>query len=423
MSLFGRLEKRVLASAPWTGQAPDRIPRNSEIGASIAGVRVDQDSALSHIPVFSCVSLISDVVSTFPVHAFWSGVDNKGRPMSTRLTTQPLILTNPSPTAGNAIEVRQQVMNSLLLGGNTLNEIAAVGSNGVPTIMSPISSKLLRRPVYRDAAGRRLYDLADGRTLIHWADLSPGQRREGSSMMHWRGFVRAGDDTGLSPIAAGRQGIGLSMAAEEFGARWFGDGAIPGSVLSSPDELADDEALDIQQKWVDAHYRRRVPAVLSGGLTWEQVNLNADESQFIESRKLSALDIAQLYRIPPHMVGIVDRNTSWGTGIEEQGLGFVVHTLGPWIARYEAALNSLLPPGYFVKFNFSGLLRGRTLDRFRAYAIARSWGWFSANDIRSLEDLPPLDEGGDTYLQPLNMVDAAAALDMLKDNPVPAGPS
>ena len=165
--------------------------------------------------------------------------------------------------------------------------------------------------------------------------------------------------------------------------------------------------------WMKAHHgRSRVPAVLDNGLKWNQITVNPEESQFIETRRLQGAQIAGLYRVPPHMVSDTDRGTSWGTGIEEQGIGFVVYTLGPWISRFESAISSLLPRGQYVKFNMNQLLRGRQKDRFASYAIGRQWGWLSVNDIRQLEDLPPV-EGGDTYLQPLNMIDAAQALDVL----------
>ena len=142
--------------------------------------------------------------------------------------------------------------------------------------------------------------------------------------------------------------------------------------------------------------------MLSDGAKWHQLSIAPDEAQFIETRRFQLNEIARLYRVPPHLIADVDRSTSWGTGIEEQSIGFVVYTLRPWIVRLERALSELIPGNGYVRFNVEGLLRGDTKSRYEAYAVARQWGWLSVNDIRDLEDLDPVT-GGDTYLSPLNM--------------------
>ncbi len=405
-TLRGQREERLISSFPWTTEDPSKIPSPSQATGTWAGVPVDEDRALLHIPVYACTSLISDTIGMLPWDRFRK-VESGGRMVAQRLP-KPLVLSNPSPADGNEAEIKAAVMNSLLLSGDTFNVVGAVGSNGIPNVCSPVAPKQVRR-MYRADDGARVYELADGRRLVHWADLTPEQRRQGDSMLHWRGYTRGGDMKGLSPVEAGRQGISLSMAAEKFGAEWFGDGAIPPAVLKniSDDDLNREEAHALQLDWVRAR-RNRYPAVTNRSLEFEQIEVSPEESQFIESRKLSALDIAQLYRVPPHMVGLVDRSTSWGSGIEEQGIGFVTYTLGPWVNRYETAMSSLLPAGQYVKINTNALLRGRTKERFESYAKGRQWGWLSVNDIREMEDQEPI-EGGDVYLQPTNMVDADQA--------------
>lgn len=409
------MERRDLISAPWV-EDPDRIPRPSEVGAGTwSGVRIDDDRALAHIPVFACTGLIADAIAMLPWARFRNETTRAGRLVKHRLP-DPVILSDPAPGVGTVNEIKFQIVASQLLAGDTFNIVGAVNRLGIPRVMTPLAPKGIRR-VWRDDDGRRRYDLTDGGSLTHWADLSADERASGDSMLHWRGYTRAGNLRGLSPIEAGRQGIGLSIAAEKFGATWFGEGAIPPSILSHPEEMDDDEAKDAQRAWVEAR-RSRHPAVLSGGLEFETIEISPEESQFIETRKLSALDIAQLYRIPPHMVGLVDRSTSWGSGIEEQAIGFVQYTLGPWISRLEAGMTSLLPERQYVKITTNALLRGRIVERFKAYAIGRQWGWLSVNDIRALEDEPPI-AGGDTYLQPLNMVDATKALEAIMKDEAP----
>jgi HK97 family phage portal protein len=148
-------------------------------------------------------------------------------------------------------------------------------------------------------------------------------------------------------------------------------------------------------------------AVLGAGVTFQPVSFPPEDVQFVESRKFQIDEIARIYGIPPHMLFQTDRSTSWGTGIEQQGLGFVVYTLRPWLTRFEQRISRLLPNPQYVKFAVEGLLRGDTKGRYESYAIARNWGWMSVNEIRGHEDLPPI-EGGDQYLSPLNMAPIGA---------------
>ncbi len=158
------------------------------------------------------------------------------------------------------------------------------------------------------------------------------------------------------------------------------------------------------------------PLVLFGGTTAKALSINPVDAQFLETRKFQVTDIARWFRVPPHMIGDVEKSTSWGTGIEQQTLGFAKFTLQPWIARLEAADSALLTRPQFLRFNLNAFLRADLLTRYRAYALGRAGGWLSANDIRVHEDDPRID-GGDVYLAPLNMADLE-----LFDNQVP-GPT
>ena len=308
-----------------------------------------------------------------------------------------------------------RIMDSLLGDGNAYAEICAVDAYGYPTVIHPVHPDCVRE-VRLNPMGEVEYVMHDGEVM--------GAVRDGGTMFHVRGYSQAGSLKGISPIMAGRQGIALSMAAEEFGARFFGDGAHPSGYLTTSGDIDQDQATQLKRRWIQTYGGlNREPAVLYGGLEWKPISVSPEESQFIETRKFQSAQIAALYRIPPHMVGDTDKNTSWGTGIEEMGLGFVTFTLGPWLTRLEQAMSYLTPRGQYTKFNVGALLRGRAQDRYSAYATARQWGWMSVNDIRELEDLAPIP-GGDSYLQPLNMVDASQAMDvLLKDKPDPAGPT
>jgi len=150
-------------------------------------------------------------------------------------------------------------------------------------------------------------------------------------------------------------------------------------------------------------------AMLQEGMTFKPLSMTNVDAELIPALKLGSLEIARIYKMPPHMIGELDKATF--SNIEHQGIQFVIYTLLPWIKRHEQAMmrDLLLPSeraNYYIEFNVSGLLRGDQKSRYEAYAVARNWGWLSVNDIRRLENLPPV-AGGDVYLQPLNMVDAA----------------
>ncbi len=172
-------------------------------------------------------------------------------------------------------------------------------------------------------------------------------------------------------------------------------------MLTTEKSLEDAEVRRVQQQWIQSHGGRRRPAVLTGGFDWKPITITPDESQFIETRKMQVTEIARIFGIPPHMIGDVEKSTSWGTGIEQQSIGFVTYTLRPWLTRIESALNRVTPAGQFVKFNVDGLLRGDTKSRHESYRLGLDGGYYSPNEVRAWEDLPPIPDG-DSYRQPLN---------------------
>ena len=214
---------------------------------------------------------------------------------------------------------------------------------------------------------------------------------------------------GYSPIAMARNAVGMTLACEEYGASFFANGARPGGVLQHPGVLKDPAKL--RESW-QAVYGGAANtgkiAVLEEGMTYQQIGIPPEEAQFLETRKFQVDEIARLYRIPPHMVGDLDKSSF--SNIEQQSLEFVKYTLNPWVVRWEQALQkSLLLPEerkrYFIRFNVDGLLRGDYQSRMQGYAVGRQNGWLSANDIREMEDMNPIpaEEGGDTYLINGNM--------------------
>jgi hypothetical protein len=145
--------------------------------------------------------------------------------------------------------------------------------------------------------------------------------------------------------------------------------------------------------------------VLEDGLEWKAVGLSQKDAQFLESREFQSEDIARWFRVPGHMVGLTAKTTSWGSGIEQLGIGFVTYTLMPWLTRWQQGISRdliIAPNVYFVEWLVDALLRGDQTSRYGSYATGRQWGWLSPNDVRRYENMNPIP-GGDDYLTPLNM--------------------
>ncbi|NJN53294.1 MAG: phage portal protein [Anaerolineae bacterium] len=220
----------------------------------------------------------------------------------------------------------------------------------------------------------------------------------------------------VSVISYARDSFGLTLAAERYGSRLFRNDSRPGGVLQTPNKLKPDAAARLKASWNAAHTgggQHRV-AVLEEGIEWKQIGISPEEAQFLGTREFQAEDVCRWFRVPPHMVGLTSKATSWGSGIEEMTIGFLTYTLQPWLTRWTQAIRRdliLAPNSYFADFVTSALLKGDTEGRYNAYAIGRQWGWLSVNDIRRFENMNPVPNG-DAYLQPMNMVEAEAVQDV-----------
>lgn len=215
---------------------------------------------------------------------------------------------------------------------------------------------------------------------------------------------------GYSPIAMAKNAIGMAIACEEYGAKFFANGAAPGGVLEHPGTIKDPQR--VRESWQSTFGgsgNANKIAVLEEGMKYTPIGISPEQAQFLETRKFQINEIARIFRVPPHMVGDLEKSSF--SNIEQQSLEFVKYTLDPWVIRWEQSIQrSLLSSdekaAYFVKFNLEGLLRGDYQSRMNGYAIGRQNGWMSANDIRELENLDriPAEDGGDLYLINGNML-------------------
>lgn len=417
MSLLGGLFKRS------TFRNPDEYLAAVFGGTTTAsGVRVSGDTALSIPSVYAAVSLISETIGHFPLKVLRSAANGKEEDRQHPLWSVLHDLPNPEMTA---IDFRAAAQGHLMLRGNAYAEIERDLYGRVKALWLLRADQMT---VTRDAQRRLvyLYRLPDG-TDAKWIWNSGSTQP--APLLHVRGLGSDGM-VGYSPLTLHRETFGLAKAAEEYGARWFSNGARPSGILTAPGELGDEARLRIKAAW-DATTRglsqaHRV-AVLEQGLDWKQIGLSAEDSQMLETMRDVDARVASIFRVPPHMIGQVERSTSWGSGIEQQNLMFLQFSLMPWLVRWEQAMaRDLLSIKGFathqIRFNVSGLLRGDMTARTQWYQAMYDRGVFTVNDILKLEDRNTIGPEGDVrYVMGNLMPLGTLPVETEPDRPAPTG--
>ncbi len=325
-----------------------------------------------------------------------------------------LLHDEPNPEMSSFV-FRETLMTHLLLWGNAYAQVIRNGKGEVVALYPLMPNKMT---VDRGERGQLYYSYQRG-TDEAIRDKNQIVILRPSDVLHIPGLGFDGL-VGYSPIAMAKNAIGMAIACEEYGAKFFANGAAPGGVLEHPGTIKDPQRL--RENWMSqfgGSANSGKIAVLEEGLKYTPIGISPEQAQFLETRKFQINEIARIFRVPPHMVGDLEKSSF--SNIEQQSLEFVKYTLEPWVIRWEQSIQrSLLTQEekatYFVKFNLEGLLRGDYQSRMNGYAIGRQNGWMSANDIRELENLDriPAEEGGDLYLINGNMLplkDAGAFAD------------
>lgn len=343
--------------------------------------------AMQSMAVWACVRILADTIAAMPWYVCKRDKDN----ISHRIYPTPSVIRQPCADM-DLFEWKWMVVATLALRGNSYHLITGRDNAGNPTGLMPIHPDyvFLERRV----------------NVLEWYDpiyRVLGTRIPKEDIVHIRRFTLPGQPWGLSPISQGARAIGITLAAEEYGHRYFKDSANPSGILSSPQSMTGDEVQQNQAEWLSTNQGRRLPAVLTGGMEFKPLSITPEESQFLQTRQFQVSDIARLYGVPPHLIGDQEKATSWGTGIESMNLGFMQYTLMGWINCIEAAISETLPGGRTVQFDPSALLRGDFKSQVDAIGAARNVGLFSANEGRQRLDLPPIPNG-DGYLQSTNTV-------------------
>ena len=386
-------------------------PKNSTSGSSYrffygqssTGKCVTERSAMQMTAVYACVRILSEAVAGLPLNLYkYNSNGSKEKALEHPLYF--LLHDEPNPEM-TSFAFRETLMTHLLLWGNAYAQIIRNGKDDVVALYPLMPNRMT---VDRDENGRLYYE------YIVSSDDAPINRKstvrlQPFDVLHIPGL---GFD-GLvcySPIAMAKNAIGMAIACEEYGSKFFANGAAPSGVLEHPGTIKDPSR--VRESWTQTFggsSNAHKVAVLEEGMKYTPISISPEQAQFLETRKFQIDEIARIFRVPPHMVGDLEKSSF--SNIEQQSLEFVKYTLDPWVSRWEQNLvRSLLTTDekkkYFIKFNVDGLLRGDYQSRMNGYATARQNGWMSANDIRELENLDRIsaDEGGDLYLINGNML-------------------
>lgn len=373
------------------------------MGSSTAGKNVTERSAMQMTAVYSCVRILAEAVAGLPLHLYRHKEDN-GKEKAIDHTLYHLLHDEPNPEMSSFV-FRETLMTHLLLWGNAYAQIIRNGKGEVIALYPLIPNRMT---VNRDENGQLYYEYSSASDDIN-SNSSRTVVLMPRDVLHIPGLGFDGL-VGYSPIAMAKNAIGMAIACEEYGAKFFANGAAPSGVLEHPGTIKDPKKVreTWQSQFGGSSNAGRV-AVLEEGMKYTPISISPEQAQFLETRKFQINEIARIFRIPPHMVGDLEKSSF--SNIEQQSLEFVKYTLDPWVIRWEQSLMRALLSNdekkeYFIKFNLEGLLRGDYESRMKGYSIGRQNGWMSANDIRELENLDRIsrEDGGDLYLVNGNML-------------------
>lgn len=359
-----------------------------------SGTVINPETVFRVNAIFSAISLISDTISTLPVDSYIrrDGARFAFRPRPAWVQ-QPDIDTTKEAFYGSLIV-------SLLLDGNGFVRVFRDGSGRVVnmTVLNPSKVEIRK-------------DKVGGVTFVYEGEGKPLNKNE---ILHIPDVVRPGETRGISRVTALKDNFGLALALESYAARFFGQGASTNGIIEFPGNLTPEQAKQLVEGFDARHkgFRKsHKTGVLSGGAKFVQTTVANDQAQFIDSRRMAVEDVARAFNIPPHLLGLPGTNTY--SSVEQNNIAFVTHTLRPIVQKLESAFTGLMvnEPGgttAFIKFTLDGLLRGDANSRFSAYSVGLQAGYLTINDIRRLEDLPPVD-GGEIIRVPLASVNIDAA--------------
>jgi HK97 family phage portal protein len=367
-----------------------------------SGMRVSPDSALRLAAVYACVRILAETMASLPLVVYQRRADG-GKDKVTDHWLYRLMSKRPNRFQ-NPFEWREMLQGHLALRGNAYSQIITNPRGEIIELMpihpDRVKIELLPSGEYR----YRVTDRAGTEVILPRGEV-----------WHLRGLSSDGL-MGMSPIELARENLGMALAAQDYGARFFANDAKPtGGWIEFPGTFKDNEAKKVfreSYQQAQSGANRGKVLVLENGMKFHEVGVTNKDAQFLELRKFQITDIARLFRVPPHMIADLERATF--SNIEQQSLEFVMHTMTPWAERWEASIESeLLLEGddIEIEFDFANLMRGDAASRSSYYQSGIQNGWLTRNEARIAENLNPID-GLDQPLRPLNMVEEDAAEDL-----------
>lgn len=368
-------------------------------GATASGVRVDEESAMRFIAVTACVTLLADVIAslTFPVY---ERLQPRGRERAVNHPLYEILHDRPNPEM-TSFERRHMEQMHRGLWGASYAEIE-YNNGGRAMALWPIPPRRIKPERNKDS----------GKLVWKVSQPAGGPDEElGFNQVLYIPWASLDGVTPLSPIGLAREAVGLGLAAQEYAARFFANDATPGFAVQLPGVLSDAAYKRMQASWETRHQglgNKHRMALLEEGANIVKTGMPPKDAEFLANHKQQKADVAMLYRIPAHMIGDTERSTSWGTGMEEQTLGFTVFTVRPWTVREEQKTNMMLIPReerrrYYAEVQLDSLLRGDIEKRWKSYLTGWQMGVYSPNMIGDKENLNPIPDG-DTHYVPLNYI-------------------
>lgn len=360
-------------------------------GSTTSGKIVNERTAMQTTAVYACVRILSETIASLPLHTYRR--TENGKEKATEHSIYHLLADEPNPEMTSFV-FRETLTGHLLLWGNAYAQIIRDGRGKVIALYPLLPDKMT---VDRNDKGEIYYIYnKEGRLYSLRSD----------EVLHIPGLGFDGL-IGYSPIAMAKNAIGMAIATEEYGAKFFANGANPGGVLEHPGIVKDPAR--VRESWNSVYQgssnSHRI-AVLEEGMKFQSIGIPPEQAQFLETRKFQTEEICRIFRVPPHLVANLDKATF--SNIEHQSISFVVHTIRPWLVRIEQSINKALfteseKKEYFVSFVVEGLLRGDYASRMQGYAIGIQNGFLSPNDVRTLENMNTI-ENGDIYAMNGNML-------------------
>lgn len=408
MSIFTAFKRLIRRRGPNVVTQENYSPINwNTASRRLTGVFVNEDVALTLTAVYRATSIIASTIGALPLHV--KRMNRFGEEEIEEDRQTAFIWHRPNPEM-TRLTFWETVIAHEVLNGNAFIFVVKNGS-GQPLELWPLAphrvtvERFENRKIYKVDGKFDMIDFAAGGEIVHVMNMS----RDGL--------------TGLSPIKLAAVSVELSKAAEEYGARFFGQDSTPLGTLSTDAEITEAQAEAISRRWAERHagLDNRNIAVLGHGAKFEQISINPEDAQLLEERRFQVAEIARLFGVPPHLLGDMERSTSWGTGLEEQGINFLRYTLLRHIEAFEQAIDDALlkrvETRRKAKFVTDGLLRASYQVRMQGHATAHG-RFMTANEIRKLEGLPPI-EGGDVLLQMTNLLPAETLIEGPETEPEP----